>query len=225
MTVSTTKETQMEILIDGAPITIDASGIDSFQELLKHIENTVIDKSRVITQIILNEENLDESQEIGLGAFPVAEIATLSIETSNTTHLAYEALEDALEYLPTLSAVLEVASGKIREGFIREGLQKISEALEVVGAFGEVLDGIRGAFRIDYSKVRIDEFSLLDKLNELGKLAQEILKAAKDENWTLIADLTEYELSPLLYEWIAILPELIAMLPCDHEETVEGQDE
>lgn len=211
----------MEILIDGIPTIIDASGIANFQELLKYLESNVIDKSRVMTRVVLNEESLDESQEIGLGAFPVAEILTLSIETNNTTHLAYEALGDALEYLPTLSAVLEAAAAKIREGLVREGLQNISEALEVVGAFGEVLDGIRGAFRIDYGKVKIDDFSLLDKLNELGKLAQEILKAAKEENWTLIADLVEYELSPLLYEWIAILPELIAMLPCDQDNVSE----
>ena len=218
MTALTAKEIEMEILIDGVSKTVDTCGIDSFHDLLKCLEKDHVEKSKVITRIILNDEDLDEGQEVGLGAFPVAEILSLSIETCDTLSLASDALDDALDYLPTLSNILENSARKIREGQVREGLQNISEALDVVSAFGEVLDGIRGAFRIDYSKVRIDDFSLLDKLNELSTQAQRILKAAKDEDWTLLADLVEYELSPLIYEWIAIIPELVSLLPEEKKE-------
>jgi hypothetical protein len=207
----------MQIVIDGETKTIDTTGIANLQDLLVFLEDNVIERSRVITKIALNEEILDEGQEVGLGAFPLTDIASLMIVTTDTTALAMEALQDSQEYLPAISMILENSATKIREGDVRGGLQDMSEALQVIGAFGEVLDGIRTVFRIDFSKVKIDESSLLDKQTELGTLAKQILDAAKDENWTLLADLLEYELSPLLYEWMAVIPELVALIPSDHE--------
>jgi hypothetical protein len=213
MTELVIKEDKMEVIIDGVASSVDTSGLNTLFDLLKHLEKNVVYGNRVITKVVVNEEDLDDGQEIGLGAFPITEIASLAVETSDTAKLAAEALEDALEYLPAIAGVLEEAGRKIREGNVREGLQNTSEALEVIGAFGEVLDGIRGAFRIDYAEVRIDDFSLLDKLNELGLQAKAILDAAKAEDWTLLADQIEYEISPLLYEWMAIIPELVALIP------------
>ena len=213
MTELAIKEDKMEVIIDGVASSVDTSGLNTLFDLLKHLEKNVMFGSRIIKKVVVNEEELDESQEIGLGAFPITDVASLTVETSDTTQIAVEALQDALAYLPAIAGVLEGAGRKIREGNVREGLHETSEALEVIGAFGEVLDGIRGTFKIDYAKVRIDDFSLLDKLNELGLQARAILDAAKSEDWPLLADQIEYEISPLLYEWMAIIPELVSLIP------------
>ncbi|MCX6644826.1 MAG: hypothetical protein NTY09_00490, partial [bacterium] len=161
---------------------------------------------------------------IGFGNFSINEILSLALETDNTTTLAYDSLCDAQDYLPELSGVLENAAKLIREGNIQAGLLNGSQALEVVSAFGQILDSIRGAFQIDFSKVRIDDIILLDKLNQLNQYANDVLKATQDEDWTLFADLIEYELSPLLYEWMAVIPELVKLLPTPTEiEKGEGE--
>jgi hypothetical protein len=208
------KDKKMEISIDGTLLTVDTEGISTLKDLIMHLERNVIDKSRVITQICINEEELDEGQEIGLGGFPVSDIKTLEIETEDTVEMAVEALYDAQEYLPAVSTALEESARSIRAGDIRTGLINIGDAIQVIGAFVEVLEGLRGAFQIDFSKVKIDEESnLLEKMGELGKYSQIIFKATKEEDWTLLADASEYELSPLLYEWMAIIPELVKYLP------------
>jgi hypothetical protein len=210
----------MEISIDGEVREIDIEGLTTFKDLMAHLQENVVQLPSVITRIFVNEEEIDEGQEIGLGEFPITDIAKLAIHTADKLDLAYEALEDAQEYLPALSTVLEGAASKIRGGDIHGGLQDASQALEIIGAFGEVLDGIRGAFRIDFSMVRIDDLNLLDKLNQLNKYAQETLEAVQKQDWTLFADLIEYELSPLLYEWMAVIPEIIKLLP--EREREEG---
>jgi hypothetical protein len=219
MAAAILKEIDMEVVIDGQSKSIDVTGIGTLNELLARIERDCIGGGRVIVRVLLNEEELDEGQTVGLGAFPVKDITSISVETADTLELAGEALQDALEYLPAISMILEQSARKIREGDVRAGLQETSEALGVIEAFGEVLDGIRGAFRIDFSKVKIDDGTLLEKLHELGKHAQNILKATKEEDWTLLADLIEYELSPLLYEWMAVVPELVSMLPGSRESS------
>jgi len=203
----------MEIVIDGEPTLIETEGMTTFKDLMNHLQKEVVRFPRVITRVILNEEDLDEGQEIGLGAFPLSDVADLQIHTADSLDLAYQSLVDAQEYLPTLSSVLEAAAGAIRGGDVQSGLRDSSAALEVIGAFGQVLDGIRGAYQIDFSQVRIDDLNLLDKLNGLNRLAGDTLKAIQDEDWTLFADLIEYELSPLLYEWMAVIPELVKFLP------------
>lgn len=211
---------KMEIVIDGKAREIETEGISTFKDLMEHIQSDVVKHPSIITRVIVNEEELDEGQEIGLGEFPISDILKMSIHTADKLDLAHEALTDAQDYLPVLSEALEKAAGRIRAGEIREGLQEASQALEVISAFGEVLEGIRGAFRIDFSMVRIDDLSLLDKLNQLNKYAQEVLDAVQKEDWTLFADLIEYELSPLLYEWMAVIPEIIKLLP--EREREEG---
>lgn len=203
----------MEIIIDGVSQEIPTEGIATFGELMDYIQSVIVIFPDVVTRIILNEEELDEGQEIGFGSFGIDEIATLSLETENTTDLALSSLSDAQEYLPQVSGILENAAKLIREGNIQEGLLTASEAIEIVSAFGQILDSIRGAFQLDFSKIRIDDFILLDKLKMLNQFANDVLKATQDEDWTLFADLIEYEISPLLYEWMALIPELVNLLP------------
>lgn len=210
-------ENEMKVLIDGQEKIIATDGLSTVLDLLMHIEINVIGKSRVITRVRMNEEELDEGQQIGLGAFPISDVSSLEIETHNSLQLGYEALEDAQEYLPALSTVLEEAAKQIRQGFVAEGLQNASQALELISVFGEVLDSIRSAFQIDYSKIKIDEETLQDKFNELGTLANGILQSAKNHDWTLFADLIEYELSPLLFQWMELIPEVISRLPDPHD--------
>lgn len=213
----------MEIIIDGVPTKLAIGAITTFGELMDHIQSEVVIFPNVVTRVILNEEELDEGQEIGFGNFSINEILSLALETDNTTKLAYDSLFDAQDYLPELSEVFENAAKLIRGGNVQAGLLNASQALEVVSAFGQVLDSIRGAFQIDFSKIRIDDIILLDKLNLLNQYANDVLKATQAEDWTLFADLIEYELSPLLYEWMAVIPELVKLLPTPTEiEKGEG---
>jgi len=219
------KDANMEITIDGKAVSIDTGSISTFSDLIHHIEETHVVSPDVITRIVLNESELDQGQEIGLGGFPVTDIDSLVISTANTLELAHESLSDSQEYLPALAQILEESAATIREGNIREGLQQASEALEIISSFGEVLDSIRGAFHIDFAQVRIDDFTLLDKLLDLNRHAGEVLKAVQDEEWTHFADLIEYELSPLLYEWMAVIPELVKLLPRSGSETPPADED
>ena len=208
----------MKIWIDGKSRPIDTTNIRNVEELLSYVEKECIEPRRIITRVILNDVVLDEGQKIGLGAFPIGDVVSLSVETDDSLKLAYDMLEEAQEYLPLLSMLLEEAAARIREGELREGLQEAGDAIEFIEAFIVVLNSIREAFKIDFSKLQYEEFTALDKERELSDISKKILDAAQNQDWTLFADLMEYELSPLLYEWMAIIPELVSLLPELEEE-------
>lgn len=203
----------MEIIVNGESRDLTTEGINTFKELMDRIESDLVVYPNVVTRIFLNEEELDEGQEIGFGNSKLDDIASLALETANSLALTYQSLTDAQDYLPKLSEIFENSAKLIRGGNLQEGLYDASQALDVIAAFSQILDSIRTAFQMDFSKVTIDEINLLDKLNKLNRYANEVLEATKDENWTLFADLIEYELSPLLYEWMAVIPELVKLLP------------
>ncbi len=203
----------MEIIVNGESRELTTEGIDTFKELMDRIESDLVVYPDVVTRVFLNEEELDEGQEIGFGNSRLDDIASLALETANSLALTYQSLSDAQDYLPKLSEIFENSAKLIRGGNLQEGLYDASQALDVIAAFSQILDSIRTAFQMDFSKVIIDEINLLDKLNKLNRYANEVLEATKDENWTLFADLIEYELSPLLYEWMAVIPELVKLLP------------
>jgi len=214
----------MEVTIDGEKVIVQTEGIKAFGDLLTHVEGNFVIFPRVVTRIFLNEDELDESQEVGLGAFTLDGIASLELHTADRLDLAHEALEDSQNYLPELSGILEEAARTIREGNVNDGVMAASQALEYISAFGQILEGLRATFQIDFSQVKIDDYTLLDKLLELNTFAEKILKAVKEQNWTLFADMLEYEISPLLYQWMAVVPELIKLLP-DPEPEQEVETE
>ena len=211
----------LEITIDGEKIPVKLEGMKTFGDLLSHVESQVILFPRVLTRIFLNEDEIDEGQEVGLGGFTLDGVASLEIETANRIDLAHEALEDAQNYLPELSEILEPAARTIREGNVNDGVMAASQALEYISAFGQILDGLRSTFQIDFAQVKIDDYTLLDKLLELNAFAGKILKAVETQDWTLFADMLEYEISPLLYQWMAVVPELVKILPSPEPEADE----
>ncbi len=213
----------MEIIVDGKAVAVEAEGIVTFKDLLEHIEGRLVQHPRVVTRVVLNEENLDESQEVGLGGFPITDILSLEIHTADQLELAYEALEDAQIYLPELAEILAGAAQIVREGDEEKGVQLASEALECVGRFGGILDSLRGIFLIDFSQVQIDDTNFLDKLLQYNQNASDVLKAFQAGDWTLFADMIEYEISPMLLVWVAVIPEIMNMLP--DIEGKEGGDE
>ena len=214
----------IEVTIDGNKVPVPVQDICTFKDLLSYIESELVIFPKVLTRVILNEEELDESQEIGLGAFKLEDILSLELHTQDRLDLAHEALEDSQIYLPELSAVLEDAARIIREGNINDGVMAASQALEYISAFGQILEGLRSNFQMDFSQVRIDDFTLLDKLLELNSYAGKILKAVEGQDWTMFADLIEYEVSPLLYQWMAVVPELIKLLPEPSQEAGGGEN-
>jgi hypothetical protein len=203
----------MELTINGKQVPVETGDITTFKELMDRVQSEHVGFPNVITRVFLNEQEIDHGQEIGLGAFPVDDVESLKLMTADRLELAYEAMRDSQVYLPELSAVLEDAARAIRGGDVSTGLKAASEALEYISQFGEVLNGIRTVFQIDFAQVRIDDVTLLDKLLQLNTHASDVLKAIHDENWSHFADLIEYEISPLLYEWMAVIPELVKLLP------------
>jgi len=199
----------MKIMIDGEPVALASEDQADFKSLLEHLADKHVPSGRVITVMRLNEEFLTEEQEIAFGARPVSDIEILELETSSTDELAVETLMDYQDYLPKLSEQFERCAKEFRGGDQRKAFALFGGSVEFIAAFIDILDHIRKAFFIDFSKIQCGDKTLMDLNLRMHSLSQEILESSEKADWALLADLLDFELSPLLYEWMAEIPELI----------------
>jgi hypothetical protein len=204
-----TKAEKMHITIDGIEVVLPGDAPSDFKSLMKFLEAEHVPPGRVVTVLRVNDEFLSGEQEIAFGARSLSDIETLEIETSPADDLAVEALMDFQDYLPRLSEQFERCAKEFRGGDQRKGFQLFSTSIEFISAFMDILDDIRKVFLIDYAKIRCGDKTMMDLNLKMHALAKEILEASEKTDWSLLADLLDYELSPLLYEWMAEIPELI----------------
>jgi len=206
------KAEKMKITIDDVEVTLAGAVPADFKSLVKHLEKNHVPPGRFVTVLKLNDESLTQEQEIAFGAHPVAEIESLEIRTSPADDLAIETLMDYQDYLPKLSEQFEKCAKEFRGGDHQKAFMLFSSSIEFISAFIEILDNIRRTFLIDYSTIQCNDKTMMDLNLRMNSLAKEILEASEKTDWTHLADLLDFELSPLLYVWMAEIPELIKVI-------------
>ena len=220
MTETTKHNPEFTLTIDEKVCNINTSDVSNFKELIRKIELELVPEGRVLTHIYLNGEFLSQEQEELYAGFGLDNIASLDIRTAEPVELALTSLNDTIEYLPELAGAFENTAKRIRRGDYSTGLALLEESLGLVQNFNQLIDGIRKVLMIDFFKITLEDdegknFAELN--NKLTEVANEILKAADTGNWTELADLLEYELSPLLYRYMGAIPYVI--------EAVHNQDQ
>jgi len=202
----------MEITVDGHTHDLNISDVPNFKDLIRKIELELVPEDRVLTHIFLNGEFLTEEQEILYAGFGIDDIATLEVKTEEPVKLALTSLNDTLDYLPELAGSFEKTAEKIRSGDFAAGLEYLNESLALVQNFNQLIEGVRQVLMIDFFQIKLEDdegenFAALS--NHLNNIAKEILAAAQSQNWIELADLLEYELSPLLYRYLGAMPFII----------------
>jgi methyl coenzyme M reductase subunit C-like uncharacterized protein (methanogenesis marker protein 7) len=198
---------------------LDISDVGNFQEMMRKIELELVPDGRVVTTIFLNDEALSEEQEELYADFGLDDIASLRLTTEEPVQLALRSLNDTIEYLPILAESFENTAKQIRSGDLLKAMELLQESLELIQSFNLLIDGIRKVLMIDFYQIKLesDEGENFANLNiRLKELADEILNAAQTEEWHDLADLLEYEFSPLLYRYLGAIPFLV--------EAVEGNN-
>ncbi len=202
----------LAVKVDGLNHDLDLSDVGSFSELMKKVELELVQKGRVVTHIVLNGEMLTEEQESLYAGFGIQDVATLEIQTEEPVKLALSSLNDTLDYLPELASSFEKTAKRIRSGDYAVGLEFLQESLGMLQSFNQLIDGIRQVLMIDFFQIKLenDEGDNFASLNaRMSEIANDILVSAESEDWNELADLLEYELSPLLFRYMGAIPFVI----------------
>ncbi|MBI4378742.1 MAG: hypothetical protein HY578_06580 [Nitrospinae bacterium] len=117
-------------------------------------------------------------------------------------------LDNLREHLQKLIPALQITADSFRVKGEEEANKNYLICIEALQLFDELIDGIKRLFNIDFSKMLINGETIQSRKEKLLKLTSNMHSAQVNQDWITLADLLEYELTPLIEDWIYIIPSL-----------------
>ena len=192
----------MTISIDGKSFAVSLPDIFTIEELIAEIQRLPELDSRVI--MLFNRWK--PSRGLGRASLTVVGDAEIEIETRSTHELISETASTCREYLPNLVHGATTIAVHLQQSREREAATLISDFVEGVSWYSSFLAHVGTLVPI----YETESTSLLTSLNEV---LEHVLSSWEQGDYTLVADLLEYELCPELERGIGYLDMLLENLP------------
>ena len=123
---------------------------------------------------------------------------------ANLKDLVATNLSNALDYLEKLIPGFDQAADLFRMGNEQEANKYYIQILDGMDWFSEVVNVVMSS----EGEGQEPENSLRIRQAKLTDLMSQMLEANKNQDWVLLADILEYEMTPFYKEWQTILSKL-----------------
>lgn len=183
------------IIVDGRKIEKKISDFANLEEILTAVMDDENMRGRVITDVIVNNENFSE-------IYP-HQSEDMNSDSLETVEVRSEPSEDmALKIAGELPKVAKMMAGGannvarlLRESKDAEALELFQDLLDVTRDFMGMLSHLRDR----YLGGADEEFAR--RTEKFSDLLSEMSEVMENEDWTLLADLLEFEFVPACDAW------------------------
>ena len=156
-----------------------------------------------IRRIWLDQQEFPSDDRETLQKKP-ADINSLEVELADLKDLVATNLSNALDYLKKLIPGFDQAADLFRTGNEQEANKYYIQILDGMDWFSEVVNVVMSS----EGEGQEPENSLRIRQAKLTDLMSQMLEANKNQDWVLLADILEYEMTPFYKEWQTILSRL-----------------
>ena len=174
-------------------------------ETLEAILDTMVKNTpgSYIRRIWLDQQEFPSDDRETLQKKPV-DINSLEVELADLKDLVATNLSNALDYLEKLIPGFDQAADLFRTGNEQEANKYYIQILDGMDWFSEVVNVVMSS----EGEGQEPENSLQVRQAKLTDLMSQMLEANKNQDWVLLADILEYEMTPFYKEWQTILSKL-----------------
>lgn len=186
------------IIVDGHQSEQKIANFSNLEEILTALMEDEQLKGRVITDVIVNDENFSEiyphqAQDMGCDSIKRVEIRSEPLDKM--------AVKMAGE-LPKVATLMGNGARNVgrlfREDKNSEALELLQDLLDVTRDFMGMITKLRDQF------LGGADAEFVGKTEALSDLLTEMGEVMESEDWILLSDLLEFELAPLCDDWKAI---------------------
>ncbi|MCL4321010.1 MAG: hypothetical protein M0016_00370 [Deltaproteobacteria bacterium] len=199
----------MKIKIDGKDVDLSVRGNkpDSLYDFISNDIVNFIPKGRVIKDIYLNGTKFDELliDDGKAKALRLTEDGELGIITMSSNDLILESISAINNYFNDLSKNLSKVSDLLRVGNDKDGFNDFAADLKGITAFVQIMDKLAPFLNIDYSTYTYKEKTIKAYFDDLETVLSKILETQRSHDYTMLADIIEFEMEPLLKVWQDVL--------------------
>lgn len=196
----------MLVRVDGNEVSWDLSRCASLGAVLEEIYRKVGETGRIVGRVEIDGRELTDRAEKELGEHSLKGVAEISLSTGTAGELLRSGLQGALSLAGAIDKDIAKAVGSFRSGDAFRGQSLYAACVEAMGTFfqltGGILNGIQsGHFQVPDGAGAIGATPSTETAEAFGRL----LDHQKREDWTAMADVLEYEVTPNLKKWVAFL--------------------
>lgn len=195
------------IVIDGRQSSIQIENFANLEEILVKVMEEEGFEERIVTDVLLNDEAFSEIYPHQAEDIEISEIQKLEVRTTSADTFAADANQEMFKVINMLQIGSNQVASLFRQANDTEALDIIQDLIGVARDFL----GMVVSLRDKYAKGNIDEFNLFTE--KLTDLLSEMNETIENEDWILLADLLEFEFTPVCEGWKKILESLAGDIP------------
>lgn len=114
-------------------------------------------------------------------------------------------LDKAMEGIPEISRTLETISLDLQTGNEHRAMESLQRITDELSGMIRLLQEAERIFGLDYRSMKIGDQTIHERSVEMDELLSEMITAFENEDIVMLADLLEYELSPLIMRWREVI--------------------
>lgn len=183
------------IIVDGKEYGRKINEFENLEQLLKAIADDPVMKNRVITDVLINEENFSEIYPHQSEDMDCSDITKVEVRSREAGSMAVDVSGELEKVARIMEKSAKSIATLLREDKQTEALEMFQDLLDVTRDFMGLLAHLRDR----YLGGADQEF--IQKTEEFSSFISELTQVLENEDWILLADMLEYEFAPLCVSW------------------------
>jgi len=190
-----------QLQLNGVDTPIDPS-LQTWRELLIELESRRLSQDHVISSVRFDGDEVTHFRVDGVLDLRLESIEQIRVEAIATKAMLQDAVREAEGYLLSLEASLVDVAEAFRNGQTEQANLKLQHIFAGVKMQIALVRGIE----LSLSPVAQNGASRVEEtLDQMGPTLQELIVAQTQQDWTLVADILEYELVAQLGSFEGVL--------------------
>ncbi|MBI4644928.1 MAG: hypothetical protein HY743_14625, partial [Deltaproteobacteria bacterium] len=199
----------MQVTINDQTLPVDLSHLRNLEEALVELNEKFIPDGQQLFQVEVNGQFFTERYPRESRYVTLGEVSTLDLKTVSDADLARSILTDAARQAEPLIQALEKSAALFRLAAEDEANHYFAQVLEAMRWLLQTGEGACQVLEVDLGRVTSPQIGdVSDFLKRFQDLLEEMLQVYGEEDYSLLADLMEYELLPMVLQWQKILSQL-----------------
>ncbi len=192
------------IIIDGQQTDFNVNNFSNLEDLLVKVMEGQNLEQRIVTDVLVNEESYSEIYQHQAQDVDTSDIEKVEIKTMDSVSMAMNITRELYKVVTLMNKGGSEVADLFRKGEEDRALEMYQDLLSVVRDFMNTVTVLKQDFQLTSQEE-------LDKgIEKLSELFSEMIQVQEKNDWTLLADLLEYEFLPLVDTWKKIVSELRA---------------
>lgn len=183
------------ILINGQESNLQVQHFANLEEMIIASFENCAQAQQIITDVLLNDEPFSEIYPHQAEDIAASQVNKLEIHSVNMNTMAVDVINELFKVTHSMEVGAAQVSNAFRQGDEADALEVLQDLINVNRDFLNVFATLRTDFGIPSDQS-------LDNLSErYSELLSELIEVMESEDWILLADLLEFEISPIYIEW------------------------